>query len=138
MVNNKLLRQFERGSSMANNGWYSVYESEKPESGEEILTLSYTGEFPAPVDMFDAPQNRAYEICTYFYPGDQAWNEVPCDLLAGIPMTDEEIVFNEEGFYFLDAIGPRNASIWRRIKTIREGLPRGIVCWKRMDYPTMY
>ena len=122
---------------MANNGWYSVYESEKPESCEEVLTLSYTGGFPAPEDMFDVPENRAYTICTYFYPGDQDVNEIPGDPESGTPTDHEDVVFEEEGFYLLDVIGPRNASVWRRIKTIGEGLPRGIVCWKRMDDPSM-
>ena len=120
---------------MANNGWYSVYEEIKPESGEEFLTLSYVGVFPAPLNMFDDPIDRVYDICTYFYPGDQNWNEVAGDPMRGVPTTLEPVEFDEEGFYIQDGVGPRNASIWRRLKEIREGMPRGIVCWKQLDYP---
>ncbi len=124
---------------MANNGWYSVYEVERPESGEEVLTLSYAGDFPAPVNMFDRPEDRVYCVCTYFYPGDSDWNEVVGDPLRGIPSTEEEVVFDEEGFYMRDGIGLRNACIWRRIGVISDGkrASRGIICWKRLDYPTV-
>ncbi len=86
--------------------------------------------------MFEAPENRVYCLCTYFYPGDQDVNEVPGDPLRGIPTADAEVIFDEAGFYVREAAGPRNASVWRRLKTIDEGLARGIVCWRRLDYPS--
>ena len=123
---------------MPNNGWYSVYEDERPESGEEILTLAYCGDFPAPENMFDAQDSRAYCVCTYFYPGDQDWNEIPGDPIMRIPTDYEEVTFDEEGFYVCDAVGPRNAGVWRRLKEVREGLSRGILFWKRLDNPTIH
>ncbi len=121
---------------MVNNGWISVFDSIKPESGEEVLTLSYTGDFPAPADMFAQPEDRAYCICSYFYPGDQDVNEVPGDPNKGIPTKFTPIVFNEAGFYLLDFEGPRQASVWRRIHSLCDGSARGIICWKPLDYPT--
>lgn len=121
---------------MVNNGWHSVYDDERPESGEEVLTLSYVGEWPAPLNMFENPDDRAYCVCTYFYPGDQDWNEVPGDPLKRIPTTTADVIFQEEGFYVKETTGPRQASKWRRIKDIKEGLSRGIVCWKELDYPS--
>ncbi len=124
---------------MPNNGWYSVFEGERPESGEEILTLSYSGDFPAPVNMFDRAEDRVFCVCTYFYPGDADWNEVAGDPFLHIPTTEEEVVFDEEGFYMQDGVGPRNSSIWRRIYDLRDGAKgaRGIICWKHLDYPTV-
>ncbi len=124
---------------MANNGWYSVYESERPESGEEVLMLSYAGDFPAPLNMFDRPEDRVYCVCTYFYPGDLAWNEVVGDPLLLLSPSEGEVIIEQEGFYMQDGIGPRNACIWRRIGEISDGdalASRGIICWKRLDFPT--
>lgn len=121
---------------MPANGWISVYDSRRPESGEEVLTLSYTGDFPAPEDMFSSPDNRSYCVCTFFYVGDQDWNEVPGDPSKGTSLFLEDIVFDEEGFYCMDLIGPNNTSQWRRLSEIREGNKLGIVCWKHLDYPT--
>ena len=45
-----------------NNGWISVLDSEKPESGEEVLTLEYCGHFPLPDEPFADPDDRAYCI----------------------------------------------------------------------------
>ena len=58
-----------------NNGWISVHDEEKPESGEEVLALWYSGGFPAPEDLFADPRDRAYGICVYYYPGDTAEQE---------------------------------------------------------------
>ena len=55
-----------------NNGWISVHDEEKPESGEEVLALWYSGGFPAPEDLFADPRDRAYGICVYYYPRTQA------------------------------------------------------------------
>ena len=122
---------------MSSNGWISVYDSEKPESGEEVLTLAYAGDFPAPADMFAHPEDRVYCVCTYFYPGDQDLNEVVTVTRKGEFARSVDVIFDEEGFYLLDTVGPHNASVWRRIKDIKEGVTRGIICWKAMDYPTM-
>ncbi len=122
---------------MTNNGWRSVYDSIRPESREEVLTLAYAGSFPAPEDLFDDPDNRVYCVCTYFCPGDQDLNEVPGDPLRGIPTKFKTVVFEEEGFYIQGAVGPRNASVWRRLDEISEGQPCGIICWKRLDYPSV-
>jgi hypothetical protein len=122
---------------MPNNGWISVYDSQKPESCEEVLTLSYTGDFPAPEDMFALPEDRAYCVCTYFYPGDEDVNEVPGDPRKGIPTEFTPIVFDREGFYLLDCIGPRQAAVWHRLDDLCDGSSRGIICWKHLDYPTV-
>ncbi|MBQ1844182.1 MAG: hypothetical protein II133_06240, partial [Lachnospiraceae bacterium] len=45
-------------------------DGERPESREEVLTLTYVGDFPAPEDMFELPEDRAYDVCTYYYPGE--------------------------------------------------------------------
>ena len=122
---------------MENNGWISVCESARPESGEEVLTLAYVGDFPAPADMFALPEDRVYCVCTYFYPGDQDVNEVPGDPRKGVPTTFEEVVFDREGFYVQEASGPRGAMVWRRLAELADNCPRGLICWKRLDYPSI-
>ena len=75
-----------------NNGWISVLDTEhRPESGEEILTLSYVGDEPDSPDPFADPEDRAYCLCTYFYPGDQDWNEVPGDPSTLTPTEQAEV-----------------------------------------------
>ena len=119
-----------------NNGWISVLDTEhRPESGEEILTLSYVGDELDSHDPFADPDDRAYCLCTYFYPGDQDWSEVPGDPSTLTPTTQEEVTFDEEGFYVNEPDGPREAMTWRRVKTVAES-KWGIVCWKHLDYPT--
>ena len=110
---------------MARNGWISVYESERPESGEEVLTLSYDGSFPAPEDMFAEPEHRIYHILRYFNEGDH-------DPLANLFF---EIVFKKEGFYEKHDDPFLHTSIWRRRGTIADNFEHGIVCWKHLDYP---
>ena len=117
-----------------NNGWISVMEGIKPESGEEVLVLSYAGDFPAPEDLFADPDDRAYSLCTYFYPGDHDWNEVPGDPSTLTPSALKKVTFDEEGFYFQEPLGPRSALTWRRVKTIEDSR-LGIVCWKSLDWP---
>ena len=118
-----------------NNGWISALDTERrPASGEEVLTLSYVGDEPDSPDPFADPDDRAYCICTYFYPGDQDWNEVPGDPATLTPSTEEEVTFGEEGFYVNEPTGPRSAGIWRRISTVDE-TKWGIACWKPLDYP---
>ncbi len=120
---------------MKNNGWISVFEDDRPESGEDVLTLAYAGDFPAPEDLFELPEDRVYCVCTYYYPGDQAFNEVPGDPEKHIPTTDDEVIFDREGFYVQSPVGPHNASIWRRLDEISDGNARGLICWKRLDFP---
>lgn len=117
------------------NGWISVFDPQKPASGEEVLTLSYAGDFPAPEDMFADPGDRAYCLCTYFYPGDRDENEVPP--VPGSPdLIFRPVTFEEAGFYELSlGAGPKPTFRWRRVKTIEEE-KMGIVCWKPLDYPT--
>ena len=111
---------------MARNGWISVYESERPKSGEKVLTLSYDGVFPAPEDMFADPKSRKYRILTYFNAGD-------VDHLAEVFY---EVVFRKEGFYVKDEDSLPQFSKWHRRATIAERVKGGIVCWKHLDYPT--
>lgn len=119
-----------------NNGWISVLDTEhRPESGEEILTLSYVGDEPDSPDPFADPDDRAYCLCTYFYPGDQDWNEVPGDPATLTPTEQAEVTFDEEGFYVNEPMGPREAMTWRRVKTVAEN-KWGIACWNHLDYPT--
>jgi len=117
-----------------NNGWISVMESTKPESGEEVLVLSYAGDFPAPEDLFADPLDRAYTLCTYFYPGDQSEQEAP----PRVGMTLDECLvpvnFDREGFYVYES-GPKGILEWRYLNTITEDR-MGIVCWKPLDWPT--
>ena len=117
------------------NGWISVFDPEKPASGEEVLTLSYAGPLPAPEDMFADPDWRAYGVCTYFYPGDQADNELPPQERDLYNMF-ETVTFDTQGFYLMDSVESHgNLFKWRRIKTIEES-NLGIVCWKHLDWPT--
>lgn len=122
---------------MPANGCISVYDSRRPESGKEVLVLSYTGGFPATEDMFSSPDHRSYCVCTYFRVGDQDWNEVPISSDKDVhSFVIEDVVFDEEGFYCFSSTGINNTSQWRRLSEIREGNITGIVCWKRLDYPT--
>lgn len=116
-----------------NNGWISVLDSEKPESGEEVLTLEYCGHFPLPDEPFADPDDRAYAICTYFYPGDQADQEAPPHVGATLDDCMETVTFDAEGFYVYE-IGASGIQEWRYIKTINESKV-GIVCWKPLDWP---
>lgn len=119
-----------------NNGWISVFDTEhRPESGEEILTLSYVGYDPDSPDPFSDPDDRSYCLCTYFYPGDKDWNEIPGDPSKRISTRQVEVTFEEEGFYISEPFGPRESMTWRRVKTIAEN-KLGIACWKHLDYPT--
>ena len=116
-----------------NNGWISVTEDIKPESGEEVLVLSYAGDFPAPEDLFADPLDRAYTLCTYFYPGDQADQEAAPHVGATLDDCMETVTFDTEGFYVYES-GPSGILEWRYIKTINESKV-GIVCWKPLDWP---
>ena len=118
-----------------NNGWISALDSRKPEHGEQVLTLSYVGDEPDSPDPFADPDDRAYCLCTYFYPGDQDWNEIPGDPSKLISTRQEDVTFDEEGFYVSEPTGPRQALTWRRVKTVDE-TKWGIACWKHLDYPT--
>lgn len=109
---------------LARNGWISVYDSERPENGEEVLTLSYDGEFPAPADMFEDPRHRSYRILRYFHEGTH-------DPFASLFY---EIVFRKEGFYEKHDDPLIHSAIWRYRGTIAD-FKRGIVCWKHLDYP---
>ena len=111
---------------MAQNGWISVYDSERPKSGEQVLTLSYDGDSPAPKDMFANPKHRRYRILTYFNAGD-------VDHFADFFY---EVVFRKEGFYLKEDISLPQLTKWRRRATIAEKSKNGIVCWKHLDYPT--
>ncbi len=122
---------------MTNNGRHSVNDDDRPESGEEILTLSYVGAFPAPEDLFCSPRDLAYCVCTYFYPGVQDSDEVPGDPLTGRPTTFTPVVFEEEGFYYRDSCGPRNAMVWRRLVEIRKRLAgSGLLETPRLSWNT--
>lgn len=117
-----------------NNGWYSVMEDVKPESGEAVLTLSYAGDFPAPEDLFADPLDRFYDVCTYFYPGDQAEQEAPPHVGATLDDCMVPVTFDTEGFYVYE-VGTSGTLAWRNIKTIKD-TPAGIVCWKSLDWPS--
>lgn len=118
-----------------NNGWISVLDTEhRPESGEEILTLSYVGDEPDSPAPFADPDDRAYCLCTYFYPGDQADQEAPPHVGATLDDCMETVTFDAEGFYVYE-IGARGIQEWRRVKTAAES-SMGIACWKHLDYPT--
>lgn len=116
-----------------NNGWISVHDEEKPESGEEVLTLWYSGGFPAPEDLFADPRDRAYGICVYYYPGDTAEQESD-RWSPENPWREEYIVIEREGFYSLES-NKNGAQKYRYLVTIAES-PIGIVCWKHLDWPT--
>lgn len=116
-----------------NNGWYSVTEDIKPESGEQVLVLSYAGDFPAPEDLFADPMDRAYTICTYFCPGDQADQEARPHVGATLDDCMETVTFEREGFYVYE-VGPSGTLAWRYVTTINESNV-GIVCWKPLDWP---
>lgn len=119
-----------------NNGWHSVLDPERPDSGEEVLTLSYIGDIPAPKDLFENPIDRDYGICTYFYPGDRVLNEVVTVSSGGLQSSTEWVTIEEEGFYVNDSCGPNGAMNWRRLKVVPE-LRMGIAFWKRLDWPTI-
>ena len=117
-----------------NNGWASVTEDMKPESGERILVLSYAGDFPAPEDLFADPIDRAYTLCSYFYPGDQDEEEAPPRVGATLADCMVPVTFDREGFYVYE-LNPATCTLARRyIQTINES-PAGIVCWKSLDWP---
>lgn len=119
-----------------NNGWISALDTKhRPGSGEEILTLSYVGDDPDSPDPFADPDDRAYCLCTYFYPEDRGWNEVPGDPSTLTPTGRKYITFDTEGFYVREPIGPRGALTWLLLKTVEES-EMGIACWKSLDYPT--
>jgi len=117
-----------------NNGWYSVTEDKKPESGEEVVVLSYAGDFPAPEDLFADPMDRAYTLCSYFYPGDQDEQEAPAHVGATLSDCMVPVTFDKEGFYVYE-VGASGTLAWRYIDTINESRG-GIVCWKSLDWPT--
>ena len=119
-----------------NNGWHSVLDPERPESGEEILTLSYVGCSPVPDDLFADPDDRDYGICTYYYPGDMVLNEVVTVSSGRTLSSTEWAKIEKEGFYVNDSSGPNGAMVWRRLKVVPE-LRAGIAFWKRLDYPTI-
>ena len=116
-----------------NNGWASVTEDMRPESGEVVLVLSYTGDFPAPEDLFANPMDRAYTLCSYFYPGDQDEQEAPPHVGATLADCMVPVTFDKEGFYVYE-VGVSGTLAWRYIQTINEDRC-GIVCWKRLDWP---
>ena len=116
-----------------NNGWVCVTEDRKPESGEAVLVLSYAGDFPAPEDLFADPMDRAYTLCSYFYPGDQAEKEAPPRVGATLADCMIPVTFHREGFYVFE-VGASGTLEWRYIQTINES-PAGIVCWKSLDWP---
>ena len=121
---------------MINNGWISVFDSERPTSKEEVLTLCYTGTFPAPADMFEDPDDRSYGVCTYFYAGDSTYDDTLIDDPSSWIKRDMvERIIEEEGFYDSCSEGPDQLCRWRKLATIDEGNPLGIVCWKHLDYP---
>lgn len=117
-----------------NNGWYSVTEDVKPESGEEVLTLAYAGDSPPPEDMFADPELRVYEICTYFYPGDLAEQEAPPRVGQTLEECMVPVTIGEEGFYVYEP-GDDRLMAWRRLSTIKEH-HIGIICWKSLDWPS--
>lgn len=119
-----------------NNGWISVLDSEKPESGEEVLTLEYCGHLPLPDEPFADPDDRAYCICTWYEPGDTYFNENP-DSPASMLIGEGGVTVEEAGFYICEPDGPRQAMTWRKLKTSADGITDGIACWKPLDYPTM-
>ena len=116
-----------------NNGWVCVTENRKPESGETVLVLSYAGDFPAPEDLFADPMDRAYTLCSYFYPGDLAEKEAPPHVGATIADCMVPVTFDREGFYVYE-VGASGTLDWRYIQTINENRG-GIVCWKSPDWP---
>ena len=117
-----------------NNGWISIYDNERPARKEQVLALSYWESFPAPADMFADPDDRSYNVCTYFYPGDQDYSEVEIEGSSRFGL--EEVTCDEEGFYQLVPLGYKGPLKWFRIKTIAE-YSGGIVCWKHLDYPCL-
>lgn len=120
---------------MALNGWISVLDKEKPNGGEQVLSLSYTGAMPPPPDPFSYPENRFYNTPHYFYPGDTDFNEVLGDEDAGIPGGVCKTIFETEGFYVYEPdLRDGGACRWRRLATARE-LQSGILFWKRLDWP---
>lgn len=116
-----------------NNGWISVLGNIKPESGEEVLTLSYAGDFPPPEDMFSDPELRVYEICTYFYPGDLAEQEAHPRIGQTLEECMVPVIIEEEGFYVYE-LGADRLMSWRRLSTVKEHNV-GIICWKPLDWP---
>lgn len=113
---------------MARNGWISFDRSEKPESGEQVLTLSYAGDFPAPPDPFSDPDNRVFSVCKYFYPGDRDIEEAPGGEIR-------DAVFDEEGFYTYESdLSAGGLMRWRRLVD-GSASGRGILFWKRLDWP---
>ena len=118
------------------NGWISIYEDEKPGSGEQVLTLSYMGAYPPSQDPFGDPGNRFYAVLSYFYPGDTDIEEVLGDKERGIPGDIKDVTFDEEGFYTYEAdIAAGGACIWRRIADATM-VSQGVVFWKHLDWPT--
>lgn len=119
-----------------NNGWISVLDSEKPKSGEEVLTLEYCGYLPLNDEPFADPRDRSYCICTWYEPGDTYFDEIPEKPLS--MFTGEgRVTVKEAGFYVCEPDGPRNAMIWHKMNTSTDGITDGIACWKRLDYPTI-
>jgi hypothetical protein len=116
--------------------WISVFDSERPASKEEVLTLSYVGDFPAPEDLFADPDDRSYGVCTYFYKGDQDYAEESItDPASWIKRDLVEMTIEKEGFYCLDSQVDNQSLNWRWLATLKDGNNQGIVCWKHLDYP---
>ena len=111
---------------MARNGWISVYDDERPKSGEQVLTISYGGEKPVPKDVFANPEHRHYRVLTYFNAGD-------VDPLANLFFT---VVFKKDGFYLKEEDLLSRSTLWRRRATIAENAKHGVAFWKHLDYPT--
>lgn len=110
------------------NGWISFESAEKPGSREDVLTLSYAGDFPAPDDLFSDHDNRVYSVCRYFYPGDQDIEEAED---GGVV----DVTFDEEGFYAYDCdLEAGGLMRWRRMVDAST-LRRGILFWKHLDWP---
>lgn len=118
---------------MSMNGWISVFEDEKPESGEQVLCLSYIGYDIHVKDPFADPDDRIYQVCTYFYSGDTSVEE---DKEAPNPLHIRKCVFQEEGFYVYEvSLSAGGACRWRRLTDYREE-DTSIMFWKRLDWPT--
>ncbi len=119
-----------------NNGWISVFDSEKPASGEEVLALEYSGYLPLNDEPFADPYDRAYCLCTWYEPGDTYFNEIPESPFSRF-LGEGGVTVEEAGFYVCEPDGPRSAMTWRRLKLSADGVTDGIACWKHLDYPTI-
>ena len=126
--------------------WISVKDS-IPESGETVLVASLL----SPEEPFSTPDNAFYGVCTFYQPGDMVFNEVRHKPVEGAESmseeelreavfqmmeenADEEVEIQEAGFYY-ETTNEYGLQEWRRLDTVMDGNPMGIMYWCEITPP---